>query len=263
MSAIADDNVAESSVSRRIIWGGMSRDRLLGAARLSQGVSFGHSCEILCMCRKDGPTGAEMFYLLEPSRSCNSHPRIFGMTSQPIRVVLLASIRTKVSSALSRAQLSADFKLTAISHRGLVRPKPLPTSSACPLLSTRRIKLVNDQEVDLVVICVKVPEHLKLINSSECGESRPCEWPLSTDPESAMAIRDPGSRQVLAGRHRSSRTRAAPAINFVRDLLVDGHIGRVISSSFIGSGHRLGEIRCLSHLRTRWTLPLGAAWSTL
>ncbi|MGO4763688.1 Gfo/Idh/MocA family protein [Cupriavidus sp. 2KB_3] len=161
------------------------------------------------------------------------------MTSQPIRVGIIGVHPDKGWATLAHIpalQLSADFKLTAISHRELDTAKAAANKFGVSLAFDTTDQLVNDQEVDLVVICVKVPEHRKLIEAAlNAGKAVLCEWPLSTDLESAMAIRDLARAKCLPAAI-GLQTRAAPAINFVRDLLVDGHIGRVISSSFIGSG---------------------------
>src|SRR3989449_4977919 len=86
-------------------------------------------------------------------------------------------------------------------------------------------------EVDLIVVCVRVPGHRDLVMAGlEAGKAVCCEWPLG---------RTLAEAQEMAGlaRQRSLRTivglqaRSDPAILFARDLVQGGYIGEVLTAN--------------------------------
>jgi len=95
-------------------------------------------------------------------------------------------------------------------------------------------ELVAQPDVDVVAVTVKVPHHRELVSAAlTAGKAVYCEWPLGRDLDDARAM------AVLAA-ERGVRTvvglqaRQAPAIEFVRDLLRDGYVGEVLSTTIIG-----------------------------
>jgi predicted dehydrogenase len=86
-------------------------------------------------------------------------------------------------------------------------------------------------EVDLIVVCVRVPGHHELVMAGlQAGKAVCCEWPLG---------RTPAEAEEMAGlaRQRSLPTivglqaRSDPAILYARDLVQAGHIGEVLTAS--------------------------------
>ena len=85
-------------------------------------------------------------------------------------------------------------------------------------------------EIDLVVVCVRVPGHRALVISGlEAGKPVLCEWPLGATL---------GEAEEMAGlaRRRSLPTvvglqaRSDPAVMYARDLVQAGHIGEVLTA---------------------------------
>jgi len=102
--------------------------------------------------------------------------------------------------------------------------------------------LVSDPAVDLVVVAVKVPNHLELVTAAvEAGKSVYCEWPLGNGLVEA-------ERMAELAKRRGVRTavglqaRAAPAINYVRDLIAEGYVGEVLSTTLVGTGMNWGPV---------------------
>lgn len=96
--------------------------------------------------------------------------------------------------------------------------------------------LVAHPEVDLVIVTVKVPHHRELVaHAIEGGKPVYCEWPLGCDLEESSAIaaiaEARGVRSFVGLQGRS-----APAVRYLRDLIAQGYVGDVISSTVIGSG---------------------------
>ena len=102
-------------------------------------------------------------------------------------------------------------------------------------------ELVRRDEVDLVVVTVKVPAHREIVTAAiEAGKAVLCEWPLGNGLEEAEELealaRARGVR-AFAGLQAAS----APAVRFVRDLVASGEIGAVLSTTVVGSGDAWGS----------------------
>ncbi|HEX6402137.1 MAG TPA: Gfo/Idh/MocA family oxidoreductase [Pseudonocardiaceae bacterium] len=101
-------------------------------------------------------------------------------------------------------------------------------------------ELVGRDEVDLVVITVKVPHHRKLVTTAlQAGKMVLCEWPLGNGlaeaEELAALARSQGVRTVVG-----LQARSAPAVRYLRDLVADGYVGEVLSTTIIASGEAWG-----------------------
>ena len=95
-------------------------------------------------------------------------------------------------------------------------------------------ELVLQSDIDLVAVTVKVPHHRELVSAAlAAGKAVYCEWPLGRDLDDARAMAalaaEQGVRTVVG-----LQARQAPAIEFVRDLLSDGYVGEVLSTTMIG-----------------------------
>jgi predicted dehydrogenase len=95
-------------------------------------------------------------------------------------------------------------------------------------------QLVRQPDIDLVAVTVKVPHHRELVSAAlAAGKAVYCEWPLGRDLEDARAMAalaaEQGMRTVVG-----LQARQAPAIEFVQELVRDGYVGEVLSTTMIG-----------------------------
>src|SRR5213080_5471604 len=95
-------------------------------------------------------------------------------------------------------------------------------------------QLVTQPDIDMVVVTVKVPHHRKLVSAAlAAGKAVYCEWPLGRDLDDARAMAalavDQGVRTIVG-----LQARQAPAIEFVQQLLRDGYVGEVLSTTMVG-----------------------------
>src|SRR5204863_1940559 len=95
-------------------------------------------------------------------------------------------------------------------------------------------QLVTRPDIDVVAVTVKVPHHRELVCAAlAAGKAVYCEWPLGRDlddvrPMAALAA-EQGVCTVVG-----LQARQAPAIELVRELLSDGYVGEVLSTSMLG-----------------------------
>ncbi len=95
-------------------------------------------------------------------------------------------------------------------------------------------QLVTRPDIDVVAVTVKVPHHRELVCAAlAAGKAVYCEWPLGRDPADARAMAalaaERGVRTVVG-----LQARQAPAIQFVQELLGDGYVGEVLSTTMVG-----------------------------
>jgi predicted dehydrogenase len=95
-------------------------------------------------------------------------------------------------------------------------------------------QLVTQPDVDVVAVTVKVPRHRELVSAAlAAGKAVYCEWPLGRDLDDARAMaalaEEQGVRTVVG-----LQARQAPAIELVQELLSDGYVGEVLSTSMVG-----------------------------
>src|SRR6266446_3658400 len=95
-------------------------------------------------------------------------------------------------------------------------------------------QLVTRPDIDVVAVTVKVPHHRALVSAAlAAGKAVYCEWPLGRDLDDARAMAalaaERGVRTVVG-----LQARQAPAIEFVQQLLRDGYVGEVLSTTMVG-----------------------------
>ncbi len=95
-------------------------------------------------------------------------------------------------------------------------------------------KLAAHPDIDLVTVSVKVPDHYRPVMAAiEAGKHVYCEWPLGRDTGEAMRLLEAAERAGI--RHAVGlQGQMSPAINYARDLVADGYVGRVLTATMIG-----------------------------
>jgi predicted dehydrogenase len=95
-------------------------------------------------------------------------------------------------------------------------------------------QLVTQDDVDVVAVTVKVPHHRELVSAAlAAGKAVYCEWPLGRDLDDAQAMAALAAERGLAT-VVGLQARQAPAIQFVQELLGNGYIGEVLSTTLVG-----------------------------
>ena len=95
-------------------------------------------------------------------------------------------------------------------------------------------KLAQHPDVDLVTVSVKVPDHYRPVMAAiEAGKHVYSEWPLGRDTAEAIRLRDAANASGI--RHEVGlQGQMSPAINYLKDLIAEGYVGRVLSATMIG-----------------------------
>src|SRR5437867_3950669 len=132
--------------------------------------------------------------------------------------------------------LADEFEITALSTTRRESAEAAGKLFGVPLAFDNHQELVNNPAVDVVAITVKVPHHLELATAAlEAGKAVYCEWPLGNGLQEAETLAALAKKQgVLAV--AGLQARSAPSVAYVRDLVEQGYVGEVLSSTLVGSG---------------------------
>jgi predicted dehydrogenase len=110
-----------------------------------------------------------------------------------------------------------------------------------PLAFSNPEKLAQHPDVDLVTVSVKVPDHYRPVMAAiEASKHVYCEWPLGRNTDEARTMLDAaesrGVRHVVGLQGQMS-----PAINYAKDLVAEGYVGRVLTATMIGCAPNWGK----------------------
>jgi predicted dehydrogenase len=127
-----------------------------------------------------------------------------------------------------------NYEIRALSARTAESARAAGEAFGVEAVFSDHEDLVTQPDVDVVAVTVKVPHHRELVSAAlAAGKAVYCEWPLGRDLDDAQAM-------ATQAREQAVRTvvglqgRQAPAIEFVQQLLGDGYVGEVLSTTMVG-----------------------------
>src|SRR5205085_265820 len=165
------------------------------------------------------------------------------MASSKIRVGIVgASANRGFASIAHIPALRAlpQFEITAVCTTRQESAEAAARHYGVPLAFSDPEKLAQHPDVDLVTVSVKVPDHYRPVMAAiDAGKHVYCEWPLGRDTDEAVRMFEAAERKDI--RHAVGlQGQMSPAINYVRDLVADGYLGRVLTATMIGCAPNWG-----------------------
>lgn len=144
------------------------------------------------------------------------------------------------STHIPAVQHLEEYELTAVATSN----KESATKSAEAFKATHGFdqieELVQHPDVDMVVVSINVKEHYHAVKASiPTGKPIYSEWPLGSTTEEAIEM------QQWVAEHQiptaiGLQARQAPAIKYVKDLLKEGYVGKVLSAQLRVSMEGMG-----------------------
>jgi predicted dehydrogenase len=129
-----------------------------------------------------------------------------------------------------------DYELVALTSSDAQTARQAANKFNVPYAFQSHLDLLKIPEIDLVVVTVKVPQHFALVSAAlKAGKSVYCEWPLGRDLAEAVEVAKLAKSHKVHGAV-GLQSRATPVVNYVKDLIKDGYVGQVLSTSVVGSG---------------------------
>lgn len=132
--------------------------------------------------------------------------------------------------------LADKFTITAVANSNLASSQRSAQALEIPHAFASAQQLATCDEVDVVVVTVKVPYHFELVSAAlNAGKHVYCEWPLGNGLEEAKqlaALAEQKGVVAVVG----TQARAAVEIQHLAKLIEDGFVGEVLSTTLVGSG---------------------------
>jgi predicted dehydrogenase len=137
-------------------------------------------------------------------------------------------------------QALPDFEISAVCTTRQESADAAARKYGAPLAFCDAEKLAQHPDVDLVTVSVKVPDHYQPVMAAiNAGKHVYCEWPLGRNTDEAVRMCDAASRTGI--RHAVGlQGQVSPAINYAKDLIADGYVGRILSATMIGCAPNWG-----------------------
>lgn len=136
-----------------------------------------------------------------------------------------------------------QYRLTAVATTRQATADETARRFGVPHALASAEALIARDDVDLVVVSVRIMEHARLVRAAlAAGKHVFCEWPLGTstaEAKSLVAAAEAAGVRTVVGLHR----RLSPGARYLRDLVQGGAIGRLRSVAIRRSMPALGGSR--------------------
>lgn len=167
--------------------------------------------------------------------------------------------------------LSDTFEIAGVANTSRASSEAAASAAGIPRAFGSVAELVKSPDVDIVTVTVKVPHHLELAKAAlEAGKHVYCEWPLGNGLAEAEELAALAKKKGVLG-VAGTQARVAPAILYLRELMADGFVGKVLSTTVTawagGWGAAIDDARVYlldkANGATMLTIPIGHTLAAL
>jgi predicted dehydrogenase len=133
------------------------------------------------------------------------------------------------------------FEIAGVANTSLASAQAAAAAFDIPRAFRNVAALVASPDIDVVVVTVKVPYHKEVVAAAlQAGKQVYCEWPLGNGlAEATELARLANETKALAV--IGTQAIASPEVHFIRQLVADGYVGDVLSSTYISAGVSWGD----------------------
>jgi predicted dehydrogenase len=164
-------------------------------------------------------------------------------TSSRIRVGIVGASASRGFASIAHIpalQALPGFEIVAVCTARQESAEAAARHYGAPLAFSDPEALARHADVDLVTVSVKVPDHYRPVMAAiDAGKHVYCEWPLGRDTAEAERMLDAAQKRGI--RHAVGlQGQLSPAINYVKDLVAEGYVGKVLTATMIGCAPNWG-----------------------
>jgi predicted dehydrogenase len=129
------------------------------------------------------------------------------------------------------------YELTAVCTAHEETARASAAAFGAPRAFHRFGDMAAHPDVDLIVVCVRVPGHRELVMAGlQAGKPVLCEWPLGANLAEAEEMAGLARQRSLTS-VVGLQARSDPTIRYAADLIRAGHIGEVLTAHLSVSAH--------------------------
>src|SRR3954449_8484313 len=164
-------------------------------------------------------------------------------TNRKIRVGIVGASASRGFASIAHVpalRALPQFEIAAVCTTRHETAEAAARQYGVPLAFSDPETLARHPDVDLVTVSVKVPDHYRPVMAAiQAGKHGYCEWPLGRDTDEAARLLDAAERRGV--RHVVGlQGQVSPAINYAKDLIAEGYVGRVLTATMIGCAPNWG-----------------------
>ena len=138
--------------------------------------------------------------------------------------------------------LPESFDIIGIANTSLASAQKAADEMSIPKAYAGVAELLAAPEIDIVTVAVKVPHHLAIVKAAiAAGKHVYCEWPLGNGLAEAEILADLARTKGVLG-VVGTQARLAPEIAYLTQLMADGFIGEVLSTTIVARGGGWGGV---------------------
>ncbi|MCU1223838.1 MAG: oxidoreductase protein [Edaphobacter sp.] len=132
--------------------------------------------------------------------------------------------------------LSDSYEIVGVANTSLASAQRAAAALGLPRAFNDVAELVSAPEVDIVTVTVKVPHHLEVVKAAiEAGKHVYCEWPLGNGLAEAEELAELAKAKSILG-VVGTQARVSPEIEYLKQLITDGFVGEVLSTTIVARG---------------------------
>lgn len=132
--------------------------------------------------------------------------------------------------------LADEYEVIGVANRSHESAKATAEALGLTYAFKNPQELIQSPEIDLVVVTVKVPYHFELVKAAlEAGKNVYCEHPLGNGLEEAKQLAAIAEKQGVVAVVGTQMVNA-PEVLYVKQLIEEGYVGKVLSTTLVGSG---------------------------
>lgn len=136
--------------------------------------------------------------------------------------------------------LPDDYEVLGVANTSLASAEAAARACGIPRAFSNGAELIASPDVDIVVVTVKIPHHFDIVKMAlEAGKPVYCEWALGNGLVEAKQLADLARTKGVLG-VIGTQARVAPEIDYLRQLIAEGYVGEVLSTTVIGNGMSWG-----------------------
>lgn len=167
------------------------------------------------------------------------------MNNKPIRVGFIGlnpdSHWAAAAHVPALTYLSDAFKIVGVANSTHESATRTAQALNLPFAFASADELVTSDDIDLVVVTVKVPHHFELVSKALAAKKHVyCEWPLGNGLEEARTLTQLAAEQGVVAAI-GTQMRHSPETRYLQQLIADGYVGDVLSSTLLGDGGNWGS----------------------
>jgi predicted dehydrogenase len=159
-----------------------------------------------------------------------------GKSAGKLRVGLIGATVGRgwaMASHIPALRALPGFELAAIATSRQETADAAAKHFGVPLAFGDYRAMVRHPDLDIIAVTVKVPMHHDMVMAAlEARKHIYCEWPLARDSAEAArmaeAAKKAGVRCIVG-----VQARGAPELNYIKDLVAQGYVGRVLGVTMV------------------------------